>query len=259
MRIQSASMWLAVVLATAASAQWLNYPTTGIPRTKDGKPNLAAPAPKASDGKPDLSGVWMADGQTYFFDLAAGLKPEDVVMLPAAKELQKRHIDNEHGEDPLGHCLPHGVPRINTNGLFPFKIVQTPGLVVILYEQMNLFRQIFTDGRKLANDVNPTWLGYSTGKWDGDTLVIETTGLNGKAWLDTQKGRPASEALRVTERFRRKNFGTLEVVATIDDPKNYAKPWTTTVQTMNLQLGTDILEFVCNENEKDMPHMVLGK
>jgi len=131
--------------------------------------------------------------------------------------------------------------------------------VVILYEQMNLFRQIFTDGRTLAKDVNPTWLGYSTGRWEGDTLVIETTGLNGKAWLDTQKGRPASDALHVTERFRRKNFGTLEVVATIDDPKMFAKPWTTTTQTMNLQLGTDILEFICNENEKDMPHMVLGK
>lgn len=259
MGIKTVTIWVGVVLATAASAQWLNYPTAGIPRTKDGKANFAAPAPKASDGKPDLSGIWMADGQTYFFDLAAGLKPEDVVMLPAAKQLQQQHIDNEHGEDPLGRCLPHGVPRVNTNGLFPFKIVQTPGLVVILYEQLNLFRQVFTDGRKPANDLNPTWLGYSTGRWDGDTLVIETTGLNGKAWLDTQKGRPASEALHVTERFRRKDFGTLEVVATIDDPKNYAKPWTTTTQKMNLQLGTEILEFVCNENEKDMPHMVLGK
>ena len=259
MSISRASLGMAVLLATAAPAQWLNYPTAGIPRTADGKPNLAAPAPKGSDGKPDLSGVWMADGQTYFFDLAAGLKPEDVVMLPAAKALQKKHEDNEHGDDPLGRCLPHGVPRINTNGLFPFKIVQTPGLAVILYEQLNLFRQIFMDGRTRANDVNPTWLGYSTGKWDGDTLVIDTTGLNGLAWLDTQKGRPASDALHVTERFRRKNFGTLEVVATIEDPKNYAKPWTTAVQTMNLQLGTDILEFVCNENEKDIPHMVVGK
>src|SRR6185436_3371694 len=239
-----------VMLATPAAAQWTNYPKA---------PNLSGPPPRSADGHPDLSGVWQADGQTYFFDLAAGLPPGDVVMLPWARAEQQRREERLHGDDPLARCLPHGVPRINTNGLFPFKIVQTPGLVVILYEQMNLFRQIFTDGRKLANDVNPTWLGYSTGKWDGDTLVIETTGLNGKAWLDTQKGRPASEALRVTERFRRKSFGTLEVVATIDDPKNYAKPWTTTVQTMNLQLGTDILEFVCNENEKAMPHMVLGK
>ena len=244
-------------IAAMASAQWLNYPTAGIPRTKDGKPNLSAPAPRMADGKPDLSGVWMADGQTYFFDLAAGLKPEDVPMLPWAKELQAKRIENEHGEDPLGHCLPHGVPRVNTNGLFPFKIVQTPGLVVILYEQMNLFRQIFLDGRKLSSDLNPTWLGYSTGRWDGDTLVIETSGLNGKAWLDTQKSRPATDALHVTERFRRKDFGTLEVVATIDDSKAYAKPWTTTTQKMFLQLNTEIMEFICNENEKDMPHMVV--
>jgi hypothetical protein len=242
-------------IAAMASAQWLNYPTAGIPRTKDGKPNLSAPAPRMADGKPDLSGVWMADGQTYFFDLAAGLKPEDVTMLPWAQELQKKRIANEHGDDPLSRCLPHGVPRVNTNGLFPFKIVQTPGLVVILYEQLNLFRQIFMDGRKLANDLNPTWLGYSTGRWDGDTLVIETTGLNGKAWLDTQKSRPATDALQVTERFRRKDFGTLEVVATIDDSKTYAKPWTTTTQKMFLQLNTEIMEFVCNENEKDIPHM----
>ena len=254
-------MWLAVLLASAATghvcAQWMNYPKSGIPRTKEGKPNLAAPAPKTADGKPDLSGVWQADGQTYFFDLAAGLKPEDVPMLPWAQELQKKRIENEHGEDPLSHCLPHGVPRINTNGLFPFKIIQTPGLVVILYEQLNLFRQVFMDGRTLVKDVNPTWLGYSTGRWEGDTLVIETSGLNGKAWLDTQKSRPATDALHVTERFRRTSFGTLEVTATINDPKTYAKAWTTTPQKMLLQLDTDILEFICNENEKDLPHMVI--
>jgi hypothetical protein len=249
-------LWPAALLASALSAQWLNYPTKGIPRTADGKPNLEAPAPRAADGKPDLSGVWEADGQTYFFDLAAGLKPEDVVPQPWAKALQQKYEDNLHADDPLAHCLPHGVPRINTNGLFPFKIVQTPGLVVILYEQLNQFRQIFMDGRTLAKDLNPTWLGYSTGRWDGDTLVVDSRGFNGKALLDTQKGHPASEELHVTERFRRKNFGTLDVVATIDDPKAYAKPWTTTTQKMFLQLDTDLLEFICGENEKDAPHMV---
>jgi hypothetical protein len=249
-------LWPAALLASALSAQWLNYPTKGIPRTADGKPNLEAPAPRASDGKPDLSGVWEADGQTYFFDLAAGLKPEDVVPQPWAKALQQKYEDNLHADDPLAHCLPHDLPRINTNGLFPFKIVQTPGLVVILYEQLNQFRQIFMDGRTLAKDLNPTWLGYSTGRWDGDTLVVDSRGFNGKAWLDTQKGHPASEELHVTERFRRKNFGTLDVVATIDDPKAYAKPWTTTTQKMFLQLDTDLLEFICGENEKDAPHMV---
>jgi hypothetical protein len=252
------SIAIAAVLAisTIATAQWLDRPTTGIPRTADGKPNMNAPAPRASDGKPDLTGVWEADGQTYFFDLAAGLKPEDVVLQPWAKALQAQREKNDHGDDPLARCLPHGVPRVNTNGLFPFKIIQTPGLIVILYEQMNLFRQVFLDGRKLAKDPNPNWLGYSTGKWDGDTLVVETSGFNDKTWLDTQKGHPASEELHVTERFHRKNFGTLEVTATIDDPKAYTKPWTTTPQSMHLQLGTDLLEFICNENEKDIPHMV---
>src|SRR5579862_4650527 len=225
----------AVLLCVPLGAQWTNYPTAGIPRTSDGKPNLSAPAPKAADGKPDLSGVWQADGQTYFFDLAAGLKPEDVPIMPWAKALQQKRLENEHGEDPLGHCLPHGVPRVNTIGLFPFKIIQTSGLVVILYEQFNLFRQVFLDGRKLANDVNPTWLGYSTGKWDGNTLVVEATGFNGKAWLDTANGRPATDALHVTERFRRPDFGNLEIRATIDDPKTYTKPWTTTIQKNYLQ------------------------
>jgi hypothetical protein len=252
------SIWLvssAFALAAPLAAQWVNYPKAGIPLAKDGKPNLSAPAPKTADGKPDLSGIWEADGQTYFFDLAAGLKPEDVVLTPWAQAVQKERFDRNHGDDPLGRCLPHGVPRVNTNGLFPFKIIQTPGLVVILYEQLGLFRQIFMDGRKLANDLNPTWLGYSTGRWDGDTLVVDTTGFNDKTWLDTQQGRPATEALHVQERFRRTSFGDMEIRATIDDPKAYAKPWTTTAQKMHLQLNTEILEFTCNENEKDIPHM----
>lgn len=236
----------AVALATPAAAQWKNLPPA---------PRLNGPAPRAANGKPDLSGVWQADGQTYFFDLAAGLKPEDVVMLPWARAEQQRREEREHGDDPLARCLPHGVPRINTNGLFPFKIVQTPGLVVILYEQLNLFRQVFLDGRTLAGDLNPTWLGYSTGRWEGDTLVVDTRGFNDKTWLDTRAGRPATDALHVVERFRRPTYGELEIVATIDDPKAYAKPWTTTTQHNKLQTDTDILEFVCAENEKDRPHM----
>jgi hypothetical protein len=246
---------LACLLASPLAGQWLNYPTAGIPLTKDGKPDMAAPAPKTADGKPDLSGVWEALDQTYFFDLAAGLKPGDVVPTPWAQAVQKQREDNLHGDDPLARCLPQGVPRVNTNGLFPFKIVQNPGLVVILYEQLGLFRQVFMDGRKLAKDLNPAWLGYSTGKWDGDTLVIETSGFNGKAWLDTTKGRPATEKLNVTERFRRTSFGNMEVRATINDPEAYEKPWTTSTQKMHLMLDTDILEFSCNENEKDLPHM----
>jgi hypothetical protein len=241
--------------AVAASAQWTNYPAAGMPRTPDGKPNMAGAAPKTADGKPDLSGVWMAEDQKYFFNLAADLSPDQVGLRPETEALMKLRSDRLHGDDPLARCLPHGVPRVNTNGLFPFKIVQTPGLIVILYEQLSLFRQVFMDGRKPAKDLNPSWLGYSTGRWDGDTLVIETTGFNDRTWLDTQMGHPASEKLHVTERFRRPTFGQLEISSTIDDPKFYKKPWTTTVQKNNLQLETDLLEFICNENEKDIPHM----
>jgi len=245
------------VMCHTASAQWLNYPTAGIPRTPDNKPDMAAAAPKTSGGKPDLSGIWEAEDQTYFFDLAAGLKPEDLAPTPWAQALQQQREENDHVDDPLARCLPPGVPRVNTNGLFPFKIVQTPSLVVILYEQLGLFRQIFMDGRKLASDLNPAWLGYSTGRWDGDTLVVETSGFNDKTWLDTRKGRPATEALHVQERFRRTSFGNMEVVATIDDPKAFTRPWTTSIQKMHLLLDTEILEFSCDENEKDLQHRVV--
>jgi hypothetical protein len=250
------SWFVIFALAAPLPAQWLNYPTAGIPHATDGKPNLAAPAPKTADGKPDFSGIWEAEDQTYFFDLAAGLKPEDVVLTPWAQAIQKQREENLHADDPLALCLPHGVPRVNTNGQFPFKIIQTPTLVVILYEQLGLFRQIFMDGRKLGSDPNPSWLGYSTGRWDGDTLVVDTSGFNDKTWLDTTKGRPATEALHVQERFRRTSFGNMEVRATIDDPGAFTKPWTTTAQKMHLLLNTEILEFSCNENEKDIQHRV---
>jgi len=242
-------------MSVPAAAQWVNYPTAGIPRGPDGKPNFSAPAPRTTDGKPDFSGVWIFDDNRYFQNLAAGLKSEDVPLQPWAKALQQERVDRLHVDDPLARCLPHGVPRVNTNSLFPFKIIETPGLVMILYEQLYLFRQVFMDGRRLGDDPPPTWLGYSTGKWDGDTLVVETSGFNDKTWLDTTQGHPATEALHVTERFRRPDFGHLELQATIDDPKAYSKPWTTTTQKMHLLLGTDIMEFICNENEKDIPHL----
>jgi hypothetical protein len=163
----------AMAMAIPVSAQWLNYPTAGIPRGPDGKTDLSAPAPRTADGKPDLSGVWQADSQEFFMNLASGLKEDELSMQPWASALQRQRVERDHGEDPLARCLPHGVPRINTNGLFPFKIIQTPQEIVILYEQLYLFRQIFLDGRKLANNPNPAWLGYSTGRWDGDSLVVE--------------------------------------------------------------------------------------
>jgi len=155
-------------------------------------------------------------------------------------------------EEPQANCLPPGLPRINATPL-AFKIYQQPGVVLVLYEAFDLYRQIFMDGRELAKDPNPTWLGYSIGKWDGDTLVVDTTGFNGKTWLD-QAGHPTTEALHVTERIRRRDFGHLEIQTTIDDSKAYTKPWSAT-EVMDLQPDTELMEFACNENEKDVQHL----
>ena len=242
-------------MLSPAAAQWINFPSAGIPLTANKKPDMSAPVPRTSSGKPDFSGIWQAQDQTYFRDLAAGLSPDDVVMTPWAQAIQRERERRDHEDDPLARCLPMGVPRVNTNGLFPFKIVQTPSLIAILYEQLGAFRQVFLDGRKLDRDPNPSWLGYSTGSWDGDTLVIDTSGFNDQTWLDL-KGRPASEMLHVRERFHRISFGNMELQVTIEDPKVFTKPWTTTTQKMHLLLNTDILEFTCNENEKDLQHRV---
>ena len=136
---------------------------------------------------------------------------------------------------------------------YPWKMIPTPGSIVIVYEAFNLWRQVFMDGREMSADANPTWQGYSTGKWDGDTLVVDTRGFNGKAWLD-QLGRPTTDALHVTERFRRKDFGHLDIEITIDDPKAYSRPWTVT-EAVNLVLDTDLMEFICNENNRDLAHL----
>jgi hypothetical protein len=236
-----------------ASAQWLNYPTPGIPRTPDGKPNLAAPAPKAADGKPDLSGLWKAPNGKYLANLAADLKPEEVPFQPWAAALYSERLENLAKDRPTGRCLPHGVPDQMAVAGYPFKVFQIPGTVVILYEEMTHFRQIFTDGRALPKDPNPAWLGYSVGHWDRDALVVDTAGFNDQSWLD-DPGHPHTEALHVTERFRRKDFGHLEIQITIDDPKAYTKAWTVT-ENFGLMADTELLENIC-ENEKDVRHLV---
>jgi hypothetical protein len=240
------------MIVTPADAQWLNYTAKGIPRTADGKPNLTAPAPRMADGKPNLSGIWHPNPK-YLRDFAADLKPEEVPMQPWAKALFEERKTGVHSkEEPDANCLPQGVPKIDAAPV-PWKVIQMPGQVVILYEAFTQWRQIFMDGRPLPKDPNPTWLGYSIGHWDGDTLVVESTGFNGKAWLD-QVGHPLTESLNVTERFRRKDFGHLEIEVTIDDPKAYTKPWTVT-ENPQLLADSELLEFICNENEKDVRHM----
>ena len=243
----------AVLFALPLGAQWKNLPSKGIPRTADGKVNLAAPAPKSPDGHPDLSGIWEPSANRYLRDIAVDLKPGDVPFQPWAKALYKQRTDGSHSrEDPDANCLPQGVPKIDAAPA-PWKIVQAPGFIVIVYEAFNLWRQVFLDGRELEPDANPTWMGYSTGKWDADTLVVDSRGFNGKAWLD-QLGKPSTEALHVTERFRRKDFGHMNIQITIDDPKAYTKAWSVN-EEVHLLTDTELLEFICNENNRDVGHL----
>jgi hypothetical protein len=253
-----------IVLCTPAHAQWLKYPTPGIPRTPDGKPNLTARAPKMPDGKPDLSGIWAAECAVYgrdgcftkslFFDLAKDLKPGEVEMTPWAAGIQAQRQSRNHVDDPYGYCMPPGVPRIDFGG-GTFKILQTPRETAFLYETLvgMIFRQVFTDGRPLPSVLESTWLGYSVGRWDGDTFVVETAGLKDGGWLDTEKGRPNSDALHVTERFRRVDLGDMELTITINDPKAYLRPWTIKA-ALHLLPDTELLEAFCDGHEKTMEH-----
>ena len=261
--IRAGVAWLVFLAFTSTGrAQWPNYPNPGIPRNADGKPNLSAPAPKTPDGKPDLSGVWetredlnaFGAYKSHFMDLAIDLKPQEAPMQPWAKALSEKHRAVEHKDDPLAQCMPPGVPRIDTLG--PFKIVETTPLVIIMYETTanSSFRQIFTDGRPLPVDPNPTWNGYSTAKWEGDALVVHSIGFRDDLWLDSY-GNPLTEAAKVTEKIRRPNYGTLEIEMTIDDPKAYTAPWTVTMK-QPLALDSELIDYYCLENEKDFKHMV---
>jgi hypothetical protein len=236
---------------SAIEAQWTKVPIPRIP-LKDGKPDLAAPAPRMPDGKPDLTGVWQGSTK-YLNNLAADLKPGELQMQPWAEAIVAERRTGMHAaEEPQANCLPPGIPRINSTP-YPFKIIQMPELVIILYESYELNRQIFLDRRELVKSPNPSWMGYSTGRWENDVLVVDSVGFNGKTWLD-QVGHPTTDAMHLTERYRRIDAGHLEIQITIDDPKAYNKPWTVT-QTMNLEPGAEVLEFACNENNRDIPHL----
>jgi hypothetical protein len=252
LRLGAALMALSL-MSTPLGAQWSKIPMTGIPLTADGKPNLSAPAPRLPDGTPDLSGIWQRDTNRLVKDLAADFKTEDFPFQPWAKALFDQRADGSHArEDPDANCLPLGVPKTAAS-IFPWKIVQTPGFIVIVHEEKNLWRQIFLDGRELMPDATPTWMGYSTGKWEGDTLVVDTKGFNGKAWLDAL-GRPSTDALHIIERYRRKDFGHMDIEITIDDAKAYTKPWTVTLPA-HLLPDTELMEFICNENNRFLEHL----
>ena len=211
----------------------------------------AGPAPRLADGKPDLSGPWAPNALRVNNNADSVVK--DIPLQPWAAEVLKQRRAGIGKDDPEGLCLPPGLPRMNTTP-FPFRILQTPGLVVFIYEGgAHVWRQIFTDGRPHPKDPNPTWLGDSIGHWEGDTLVIDTIGFNGKFWIDAA-GLPATESLHVTERIRRVDKGHLEIEHIIDDPKAYTKPWGYTIHPM--LLDGELMEYICQENNGDVKHLV---
>jgi len=273
--MQVRNIWILSMFLGAsvcASSQWLHQPTPGTPRTKDGKPILSAPAPRHG-GKPDLAGVWEVESSTrkelapyslpggenglgeddaskyfinFFSDFPLGQEP----FQPAAAALYRQR--SQSGRKPPTLCPPPTMPVVDLLPA-PFKLVQTPGLILILYEDGTNFRQIYTDGRKLPSDPQPSWLGYSVGKWDGDWFVIDTVGFNDKGVLDAMK-HFHSESMHVTERLHRRDFGHMDVEITVDDPKTYTKPVTIKV-SHRLLPDTDLIESFCSEGESDLAHM----
>ena len=273
MRIQNVAVAVVGILVTGAvtcaHGQWLKYPDKRIPRMKDGKPNLTAPAPRLN-GKPDVSGLWQAErtpeseynavlgaGFTAMqpdtseitknvVNLFWGVKPEDEPLRPEAAAILK-HRRQSNFEYPYVRCLPNGVPLALL--IRTFKIIHTPQEIVMFSETADLPRQIHLDGRPLPKSPDPTWMGYSVGHWEGDALVIDTTGLNDRSWLDAS-GHPRSESMHITERYHRRDFGHMDLEITFDDPTYYTRPFTLKTGLM-LVPDSDLLEYVCTENEKD--------
>jgi hypothetical protein len=249
-------------MAATLGAQWPGVPPAGLPRTADGRINLSAPPPRAADGKPDLSGVWEPErdpkgraggvegvvAPRYMIDITIDLEPGKVPFQPWAAALYKERNDRARVDNPNIRCLPAGVPRLVAYQ-WPYKILQTPGLIVVLYESGTMFRQIFTDGRMHPKDPEPTWMGYSVGRWEGDDLVVDTRGFNDKSWLDGA-GHPHSAQMRVTERFSRRSVGEMDIAVTIDDPVAYTRSLTY-IQRQRLQPDTELIEYVC-ENAKEI-------
>ena len=255
-----------LIMSALVSAQWLNYPTPGVPKKADGTPNLDAPTPRTADGKPDLSGLWLLEKNLpcppggcvdmevsrEFGNLGWNV-PGGVPYQPWAAELRKARMAQNGKDDPASSCRPAGVVKFIINPFFR-KFIQVPGLLVILIERDTTFRQIFTDGRPMLTDPLPTPNGYSVGKWDGDTLVVETNGISDGEWLD-RSGNPLTDAATITERYRRVNYGRMETEITVNDPKAYTKPWSAKVIQF-LQTNTEMIDYFCMENEKDIPHAV---
>ena len=256
--ILAAGVTIIAALSTSLSAQWPLYPA-GVPKGPDGKPNLTAPAPRTADGKPDFSGVWTISNAG---DRGALLS---LPFQPWAADLQKKRAAEGGLNDPDGLCLPQGLLQYHIDPQ-PLKIVQTPTQILIIYESNYGLRTIYMDGRKLPplGEPQPFWHGYSVGRWEGDTLVVESnnfrgvdpdavkngepSSFHGVGWLD-HRGTPYTEAMKVTERFRRVNYGQLDIEFTVDDPKAYTKPFTVRVVQRIVPDGSELIEFICHENQ----------
>ena len=239
---------VAVLSTSAVRAQWLRVPTAGIPRLPNGRADLSAPAPRSSDGRPTLSGLWKPAPARLIADIATGLRPgESIPYQPWAEAITKERAANLAKDDPTSNCIVGGVPRSDFVP-YPLKILEMPGMVVILYEAVHSYRQIFADGRALPKEPSPAWFGYSVGRWDGDAFVVDSAGFNDNVWLDNA-GRPATERLRVTERFSRRDFGHMDIEITIDDPKTYTRPWKVT-QPLVYQPDDELIEYICDENNR---------
>jgi hypothetical protein len=259
----ASALAIAAFAAAPIRAQWIDYPTAHVPRTADGKPDLEAPAPRTADGKPNLAGLWFSTEllpecsekdcvpqmglPVDQADIGRSL-PGGLPYQPWAAALVAERTANGAKDDPHAFCLPPNFPRAFSLPQY-YKIVTTPELIVILHEFNGSYRQIFTDGRPLPVDPNPSWNGYSTAHWEKDELVVESNGFRDDLWLDL-KGSPLTSAARVTERFRRPSFGRLEIAVTVDDPKAYTRPWTVTLHE-KIVLDTDLIEEICLENEQD--------
>ena len=275
MRPVLAGLIVVAGLCTVTEAQWLQYRSAGVPRNRDGSVNLFAPAPRTADGRPDLSGVWLAEstpvseisavlpggenglGETvpnkYFLNILWGVRPEQSPARPDTAALFDKHAAALGRDFPLTRCLPAGVPLLETMPA-PHKVVQTAGLIGQLFEHDTTFRQIYTDGRPLPADPTPSWQGYSVGRWDGDWLIVTSIGFTDRSWLDAL-GHVHSEAMRVTERMRRRDFGHTDVEITIDDANAYLRAFTIAF-TKVLMPDDDVLELYCTENERDAEHIV---
>jgi len=275
-RVRLGFVFIAIVALPALGfAQWLRYPTADVPKKSDGTADLTAPTPRLPDGKPDFSGLWHAanpnrcvPGTSRFVECGVEIGgsplggnlgrnlPGGLPYRPEAAKLAQARRADDSRDDPHVRCLPDNPPRAWTLPHLT-KAIHTPKLLVLLYEVNAMYRQIFIDGRPLPEDRNPTWNGYSTARWDGDTLVVTTAGFRDDTWIDTG-GSPMSDAATMTERIRRPTFGTLEIELTIDDPKNYTKPFTVTM-TQNIELDTDLIDEFCLENEKSYERMIRSR